>query len=62
MVIKSSSKSICLRDENWKAIEEIVKKSRGSFRSRSHVIEHLLSTDQSLAQLRDEVLKENAQD
>lgn len=62
MVIKSSSKNVCLRDENWKIIEEIVQKSRGSFRSRSHVIEHILNTDQSLVQLRDEVLKDHGQD
>jgi len=59
MSVKSYSKTVCLRQDNWEIIEEIIQKSKGSFRSRSHVIEHILTTDQSLSQLRDEVNKEN---
>lgn len=55
---KTSAKSVCMKNLTWDSIEEIVAKSKGSFRSRSHLIEHLINNKQSLEELLEEVRRE----
>ena len=47
-----------MKNLTWDSIEEIVAKSKGSFRSRSHLIEHLINNKQSLEELLEEVRRE----
>jgi len=52
---KTSVKSVSMRLTSWECVDEIMAKCKGSFRSRSHIIEHLLNNKQTLEELLGEV-------
>jgi hypothetical protein len=55
---RRSPKCISQKDSTWRKIDKIVEKGGESFRHRSQVVGYLMTTNQTLDELHEEVMKD----